>query len=74
MHMPCFSRCLLKALLWQAFVYGLHHSSKYWDAPDAYRPERWLAPAASGNGRQPALAGSELIAALKETSTQAYQL
>ena len=23
----------------------MHHSHKYWDAPDAFRPERWLAPA-----------------------------
>ena len=29
----------------QVFIYGMHHSHKYWDAPDAFRPERWLAPA-----------------------------
>ena len=64
LHSPRFSTPLLKALLRQAFVYGLHHSSKYWDAPDAYRPERWLAPAPSENGRQPALTGLGLIATL----------
>ena len=80
LHSPCFSAPrlkatpLLKALLLQAFVYGLHHSSKYWDAPDEYRPERWLAPAPSENGRQPALAGFESIPALKGASTQDYQL
>jgi len=35
-------------------TYGLHHSRKYWDAPEAFRPERWLASApASGPGPQP---------------------
>lgn len=29
----------------QVFIYGLHHSSKYWDAPEEFRPERWLSPA-----------------------------
>lgn len=28
----------------QVFIYGMHHSHKYWDEPDAFRPERWLAP------------------------------
>jgi len=35
-------------------TYGLHHSRKYWDAPEAFRPERWLASApANGHGPQP---------------------
>ena len=46
-----------KELTWQAFVYGLHHSSKYWDAPEAYRPERWLAPVPAVT-EQPAPAGA----------------
>ncbi|KAK9833551.1 hypothetical protein WJX81_005391 [Elliptochloris bilobata] len=34
-----------------AFVYGLQHSSKYWDAPEAFRPERWLTPAPASKAR-----------------------
>ena len=28
----------------QVFIYGMHHSHKYWDQPEAFRPERWLEP------------------------------
>ena len=28
------------------FGYGAHHNPKYWDAPEHFRPERWMAGAA----------------------------
>ncbi len=28
------------------FSYGVHHSTKYWDAPEEFRPERWMGDAA----------------------------
>ena len=28
------------------FAYGVHHSPKYWDNPEEFRPERWLGDAA----------------------------
>ena len=28
------------------FAYGLHHSAKYWEDPEAFKPERWLGEAA----------------------------
>src|SRR5258705_1383733 len=28
------------------FAYGVHHSAKYWDEPEAFRPERWMGDAA----------------------------
>ncbi len=28
------------------FAYGAHHSAKYWEEPEAFRPERWMAGAA----------------------------
>ena len=28
------------------FAYGVHHSPKYWDAPEEFRPERWMGDAA----------------------------
>ncbi len=29
-------------------TYGLHHSTKLWDEPEAFRPERWLSAAPEG--------------------------
>lgn len=34
----------------QVLIYGLHHSSKYWDEPEAFRPERWLVPEPAAKG------------------------
>ncbi len=28
------------------FAYGAHHNPKFWDAPEEFRPERWMAGAA----------------------------
>jgi cytochrome P450 len=28
------------------FAYGAHHSAKYWEEPEAFRPERWIGDAA----------------------------
>jgi cytochrome P450 len=28
------------------FAYGVHHSAKYWENPEEFRPERWLGEAA----------------------------
>jgi cytochrome P450 len=28
------------------FAYGLHHSPKYWEEPEEFRPERWMGDAA----------------------------
>ncbi|KAK9826204.1 hypothetical protein WJX81_007511 [Elliptochloris bilobata] len=42
----------------EVFIYGLHHSSKYWDAPEEFRPERWLSPEPAG-GKKPAADGKE---------------
>jgi cytochrome P450 len=28
------------------FAYGVHHSARFWDEPEAFRPERWLGDAA----------------------------
>ena len=28
------------------FAYGVHHSAKYWEEPEAFRPERWMGDAA----------------------------
>ena len=43
-----FTRCFML----QVSIYGLHHSSKYWDAPDAFLPERWLEPAHASSEKQ----------------------
>ena len=28
------------------FAYGAHHNEKYWEEPEAFRPERWMGDAA----------------------------
>jgi cytochrome P450 len=28
------------------FAYGVHHSPKYWEEPEQFRPERWMGDAA----------------------------
>jgi cytochrome P450 len=34
------------------FAYGAHHNPKYWEAPEEFRPERWMAE--GGKKRTPA--------------------
>jgi cytochrome P450 len=34
------------------FAYGVHHNPKYWEAPEEFRPERWMAE--GGKKRTPA--------------------
>ena len=41
----------------QVFIYGLHHSRKYWDAPEEFRPERWLVPEPTA-GEKPSFPGT----------------
>ena len=54
----------------QVFIYGLHHSSKYWDAPEEFRPERWLspAPAAGGDSSRPGAAPCPTACATKQAT------
>jgi cytochrome P450 len=35
------------------FAYGVHHNAKYWEAPEEFRPERWMA-GEGGKKRTPA--------------------